>query len=58
MAEESVRLDREMKEKLDEYAAQHGMTPEEAVVDLASSELRRRTMPRPSRGTVQPFRRR
>jgi len=58
MAEESLHLDRETKAKLEMYAAKRGIKIEEAAEELASSELRRRTQPRPSRGTVQPFRRR
>jgi hypothetical protein len=58
MAEESLHLDRETKAKLEAYAALRGISVTEAVEELTSGELRRRTQPRPCKGTVQPFRRR
>lgn len=58
MAEESLHLDAETKGKLERYAAKRGISVAEAAEELASGELRRRTQPRPCKGTVQPFRRR
>lgn len=57
MPEQDVALDARTAERLAKYARQQGITTEQAVQDLVSGELRSRTKPRTTKGTVQPFRR-
>lgn len=51
-----IQLARDQQKRLEQYAADRGMTLEQATTELASAELERRYRLRRSNGEVVPIR--
>ncbi len=59
MADQEVgmQLSEVDQKKLEAIAAKRGISANQLAAELLKQELAQRTRPRPTRGTVQPFRR-